>query len=130
MRLLFVDDDFLNREIARRMFLHMGLSMDEAASGEEAIEMAAAACSAHSPYDVIMLDITMPGMDGHEAARAIRKAGTGKAILAISGLDDAEVMSDGSFDAFIQKPFTMGSLRLALGPWLPEPDQSATGKRG
>jgi CheY-like chemotaxis protein len=118
-RLLFVDDDYLNREIARRMLLRLGYGVDEASSGPDAITAAASAQSAGNPYDIIFLDITMPGMDGHEAARLIREAGSGKVLIAISGLDDVEVMSGGGFDGFVQKPFTMGSLRKALESWLP-----------
>lgn len=128
MRILFVDDDYLNREIARRMLLRLGFAVEEASSGPDAVAKASSALAGGEPYDAILLDITMPGMDGHEAARRIRDAGAGKTLIAISGLDDVEVMSEGDFDGFVQKPFTVGSLREALSAWLPSPGE-AQGKK-
>jgi len=71
MKCLIVDDDQLGRELIAEYLSGYG-SIDMAASGQEAVEKFRAAHENGSPYDLILLDIIMPGMDGHEAAKAIR----------------------------------------------------------
>jgi CheY-like chemotaxis protein len=67
-RLLIVDDNSVNRKVANLMFKKFGLSIDEVSSGEDAI-----AAMDESQYDLILMDIQMPRIDGFEATRLIRE---------------------------------------------------------
>ena len=69
-RLLLVDDVFVNRLIVIEQLSPTGLLIDEAEDGEEALEMFVASPVGH--YDMILMDVQMPRMDGHQASRAIR----------------------------------------------------------
>ncbi|NLD19396.1 MAG: transporter substrate-binding domain-containing protein [Clostridiales bacterium] len=70
--ILLVEDSELNREIARDLLEMVNLKVDCAENGKDALEMFTA--STASTYDVILMDIQMPVMDGHDAAMAIRKS--------------------------------------------------------
>ncbi len=94
LRCLIVDDDELGRELLAVQMEPYALC-DLAADGYEAVAMYTTALLEGRPYQVIFLDIVMPGMDGHGAARAIRKleeergvpAGQGVNIVVLSSLN-------------------------------------------
>ena len=70
-RILLVEDNELNREIASEILKEAGFQIDEADDGKKAVEMLAA--SAPGYYRLVLMDIQMPVMDGYEATRAIRR---------------------------------------------------------
>lgn len=70
-RILVVDDNLINLEVGREMFLTAHAEVDMALGGEEAYKMID---RADPPYDLILLDIHMPGMDGYTLARALRSS--------------------------------------------------------
>ena len=70
VKLLLVEDNFVNREIATLILQESGFVLDTAENGKEAVDKVTA--SAPGDYDAILMDIQMPVMDGYEAARAIR----------------------------------------------------------
>jgi two-component system, chemotaxis family, chemotaxis protein CheY len=72
MRCLIVDDDAICRK-AVGVLLEEIANFDEAADGEEAVAKFGEALRHEEPYDVIFLDILMPGIDGHETASQIRE---------------------------------------------------------
>jgi CheY-like chemotaxis protein/HPt (histidine-containing phosphotransfer) domain-containing protein len=72
MRALVVDDNAVNREILRHQLAALGLVHDEADGGGRALEKLHAAATTGRPYDIVVLDDDMPGMNGLELARAIR----------------------------------------------------------
>ncbi len=77
IRLLLADDNDLNREIAREILMSEGIIVEEAADGEQAVEMVWASAEKQeepdkSYYDLILMDVQMPRMDGYKASRVIR----------------------------------------------------------
>ena len=68
MKILFIEDDAMNRRVVHDMLYVAGLPMQEAPGGPEGIAMLEAA----RDYDVVLLDLRMPGMDGFDVMRALR----------------------------------------------------------
>jgi len=103
-RLLMVDDDMLLRGMATRTLRHAGFEVSEVATGEEAL-----AHFAEQSYDLILLDLMMPGLDGYEVCQRIRAMAHGARvpILILTGLNDTESIElayqHGATD-FITKP--------------------------
>jgi CheY-like chemotaxis protein len=110
LRVLVADDNEINQMVACELLLHMGHQVDTAADGAQAVARAAA-----QAYDLILMDLSMPGLDGRAAARAIRAAernGGGRAcIVALTARSLAEVSDsdiEGDFDAYLAKPLRPG----------------------
>ncbi len=80
-RILVVDDLDLNRELVRTILEATGHSVEEASGGGEAVSAALRA-----PFDLILMDLQMPGMDGFTAARAIRAGASPNARTPIVAL--------------------------------------------
>lgn len=95
MRTLIVEDDFTSRLLMQK-FLEPYGATHVAINGKEAVEAARAALTAGEPYDLICLDIMMPGMDGQAALKEIRRAeedagimiGDGARIIMTTALHD------------------------------------------
>jgi two-component system sensor histidine kinase/response regulator len=71
-RILVVDDNDMARTVLADLLGSLGFAVSSAASGEEAIQAVSEALEQHRPYEIVLLDWQMPGMDGIEAARHIR----------------------------------------------------------
>ena len=121
-RLLVAEDNELNREIAVYLLQEAGAVVDQAADGKEAVEMFAA--SAPGTYDAVLMDVMMPELDGHAAARAIRGMDRPDAQLPIIAMtanlfdEDVEACLAAGMDAHIPKPLEAGRMIKTIAEWL------------
>jgi len=120
MRLLVVDDTDTNREIAVKLLAVEGAICEAAENGREAIERLRADPDA---FDLILMDIQMPDMDGLEATRVIR-LDLGLADLPVIALTAGALASQrelalaAGMNGFVAKPFRLRDLVAAIAPWL------------
>jgi two-component system, sensor histidine kinase and response regulator len=125
LRILIVDDNATNREIAREMVVSIGAIVHEAESGAEALKAVRDAVSEARPFKLILLDMRMPEMDGLEVATRVRNELGDKAplILMLSSDDLAPQlarMQESRLDAYLVKPITRRELFDAIAKVLAE----------
>ncbi len=119
-RILLVEDDVVNREVAVGMLEHLGCRVQTAADGREAVEAARAAC------DAILMDCQMPLMDGVSATAEIRRREQDCSkpripIIAVTANvmdEERERCLAAGMDDFLGKPFTIPQLAAVLGRWV------------
>jgi two-component system OmpR family response regulator len=112
MRILIVEDHDKMAGLIRRGLRSEGLAVDVAGKGEDAIWMAGA-----TQYDVIVLDVMLPGIDGFETCRRLREAGTWAPVLMLTARDSVEdrvAGLDGGADDYLTKPFSFNELLARL----------------
>jgi signal transduction histidine kinase/CheY-like chemotaxis protein len=125
-RVLLAEDNLVNQKVAARLLERMGMRVDIAANGKEAVDMAVA-----EPYAVIFMDCQMPAMDGYEATALIRAKGGRLASTPIIALtaqameDDRQRCLDAGMDDYIAKPIALQALRHVLERWAPVLDEAA-----
>lgn len=106
LSILVVEDDEANRYVAHGLLTLRGHSVDAAVDGPDAIEALAG-----RPYDVILLDIRLPGLDGFSVLQCVRSQAGGSAIRVVAVTADvfrlsrATCLSRG-FDDYLAKPYT------------------------
>jgi PAS domain S-box-containing protein len=113
LAVLLVEDNDANRRVVRLMLEELGFVPDEAADGDDAVARARA-----RPYDVILMDLQMPGIDGFEAARRIRAEGTGHPrIVALTAnviAGEEQRCRAAGMDGYLPKPLRLETLADAL----------------
>lgn len=119
---LVVDDNLVNRKVAKGFLRPYGFHIDEAGSGREAVDMVS-----QTRYDIIFMDHMMPEMDGIEAVQIIRRDcgenGTLPVIIALTAnaMEGVrELFLQQGFQDFITKPLDKKALNEALLRWIPE----------
>jgi len=118
LRILLAEDNAVNQKVALAMLKRYGYQAEVAADGREAL-----AAVAQQRYDVVLMDIQMPGMDGLEATRAILALGTAVGRPRIIGLsanamtEDVQAALAAGMDDYLAKPITPIGLREMLTKW-------------
>ncbi len=114
-RALLAEDNDVNALIAQKALRRLGFEVVRASDGEEALRLAA---DEATPFDLIVMDIRMPGLDGCEATRRLRllEAFTGRraapilAVTANASEEDRRACFASGCDAFLAKPFEFREL--------------------
>ena len=112
IRILAVDDEPDIRQLLRILLENRGYQVTEASSGEEALR----SLRTDPSYDLILMDIMMPGLDGVEACRAIRSFSTAPVLFltAKTQLGDKASAYDSGGDDFLPKPFSQTELLMKV----------------
>ncbi|RZI43190.1 response regulator [Herbaspirillum sp. HC18] len=119
-RVLLVDDNMVNQEVAARLLEKAGCKCDVAGGGAQAVEMQVA-----QGYELILMDCEMPEVDGFEATRRIRATESPArrtpiiALTACTGQGEREQCLAAGMDDFLSKPIRPQMLNEMLGRWLP-----------
>jgi len=120
-RVLLVEDNEVNRLVAREMLATLGLSVTEAINGKEALDS-----HVRAPATLVLMDCQMPEMDGFEATRLIREQERlGRVphvpIIAVTAHvleSDAERCRAAGMDDFLAKPYALADLQATLERWI------------
>ena len=114
LRAIIVDDNATNRLILRQQLSSWGLGPDEAEDGPTALERVRTASAEGAPYDIAILDLNMPGMDGLELAHAIKAdpatASLKLFLLSSSGRVDNDVATAAGLSGTLTKPARQSEL--------------------
>jgi len=131
LRVLVADDNVTNQIVARLMLEQVGLSVDVAGDGAEAV-----AATENHAYHLVLMDVQMPGMDGIEATRRVRarerERGLSRvpimALTAYAFPEDWEVCLTAGMDDYVAKPITREAIHALIARWLPAgPNAPASG---
>lgn len=128
-RVLLVEDNPINQEVVKEILEELHMNVEVANHGQEACEMVEA-----NPYDIILMDIQMPVMDGLEATRMIRKMPTGKEIPIIAMTanvlrEDRGRCEAAGMSGFLSKPVDPYRLSTTLSTWIPAPETETVTER-
>jgi signal transduction histidine kinase/DNA-binding response OmpR family regulator len=113
LRILLAEDNLVNRKVALRMLGMLGYTADVATDGREAIEAVQ-----RQVYDVVLMDLHMPGVDGLEATATIRRLPVTQPVIiamtAAATADDADACFAAGMDGYLAKPVKPEQLKTAL----------------
>lgn len=116
IKILVVEDHFINQELMKEMLDRMNCTVDTAENGKEALDRVE-----NNTYDVIFMDLQMPEMDGLQATQQIRKIQEKKnvktpiiALTANAMQSDQKKCMDAGMDDYLSKPFEMNDIEKLL----------------
>ena len=121
-RVLLVEDNPVGALLAATLLRREGCAVETAASGDEAV-----AAMKRARYDLVFMDMRMPGMDGPSAARAIRARGDRTPIVALTAnafAEDRKACLEAGMDDHLVKPLELESLRASLARWTNRTDRA------
>ncbi len=126
-RVLVAEDNEINQLLLSAMLEKLGVEFRVVADGKQTVTEIAEAAAKAEPYDIILMDIQMPEMDGYEASRALRRSGALLPIIALTANafpEDKDRALDAGMQGHLSKPVSVDQLQEALSAHLPS--QSAT----
>jgi PAS domain S-box-containing protein len=109
-RALLIDDEAMIRSIGKRMLERLGFEVELAEDGHAGVSLLR---SSKSPFSLVLLDMTMPGLNGLETYKLIHELAPGLPVLLMSGYNEQEAVRDFQSEhlaGFIQKPFGLPEL--------------------
>jgi CheY-like chemotaxis protein len=115
VKVLMAEDNPINAMLARTLLRREGAEIHHVEGGEAALEALIGAT-----YDLILMDVRMPGLGGLEATRALRARGVDTPVVALTANafeDDRRACMDAGMDDFLVKPLSPEALRVALARW-------------
>ncbi len=124
-RILLAEDHDVNRMLVAEMLERCGQNVAIAQDGNEAISTVMDALLRGRPFDLVLMDVQMPGCDGYSATRAIRGEGISEDVLPIIALtanafpEDVAAAKEAGMQAHLAKPIIFSDLLEALERWLP-----------
>ncbi|MDY6923954.1 MAG: response regulator [Pseudomonadota bacterium] len=122
IRVLLVEDNPVGALLASTLLKREGCAVETAASGHEALE-----ALKRARYDLVFMDMRMPGMDGPTAARAIRARGDETPIVALTAnafAEDRRACLEAGMDDHLVKPLELDALRASLARWTKSADRA------
>ncbi len=125
-RVLLTEDNPVNALLARTLLARAGCTVHRATSGEEAIAAAEAV-----EFDLILMDVRMPGVDGLAATRRLRASGVATPIVALTANafdEDRRACLDAGMNDFLSKPLDPRALQAILARWV-KPAAAPSGRR-
>jgi len=120
-RVLVVDDNSINLNVARGLLQLCGITAETASSGRQAIDLII-----ENDYDIVFMDQMMPEMDGLETTGIVRASGIRTPIIALTAcavLGTKELMLEAGMDDYLTKPIISSQLKQILLKWLPAEKQ-------
>jgi CheY-like chemotaxis protein len=130
LRVLVVEDDKVNQLVVLGMLRQMAHHSDCVADGVEALE-----ALSRQNYDIVLMDVRMPNMDGIEATQRVRRLTEPVARIPIIALtanattEERLRCAEAGMSDFISKPFRRAELETALEKWRPRKDAAPLGNR-
>jgi two-component system cell cycle response regulator DivK len=117
-RILVVEDNPKNLKLVRDVLTHWGYDVIEATTGEDGVRLAGEA----SP-DLVLMDLQLPGIDGMEALRRIRRGDQNRkvpvvAVTAFAMNEDRQRAFDSGFDGYVEKPISVRDLHRQVSDFL------------
>jgi signal transduction histidine kinase/CheY-like chemotaxis protein len=121
-RALLAEDNAINALIAQKSLRRLGFDVVRSEDGAEALKLAIGSLGASRPFDLILMDLEMPGLDGYEATRRLREGERAEGLphtpviaLTANGYeDDRRKCLEAGCDAFLVKPFEFSDLARAV----------------
>jgi CheY-like chemotaxis protein len=122
-RILLVEDNEINQQVAMEMLESENFLVDLAADGLQAIDQVSQAQQQNRPYDLVLMDMQMPVMDGVTASRQIRRDATHAALpivaMTANAMEaDRQLCLSAGMNDFVTKPIEPKNLWAALGKWI------------
>jgi len=129
-RVLVVEDNPINQQVANAMLRSLGAQVTLASNGQEAVELVQ-----NSDFDLVLMDCQMPVMDGFQATAAIRQLPLGRgerlpiaAVTANALQGDEQKCLDAGMNDFLPKPFKLAQLQALLARWLPRAGEASSAR--